>query len=103
MTHRAKPTSIVFPRISNRDGPAKTLYKEDFIDPSLDPNNPLFDPLRYGFSDDTTLKVNTKRVLITLDAPNPRGPEHRTAQRFSSNYKKPDSETKRLIRTRRGL
>lgn len=99
---RNEKTSIVFPRISNHDGPARTLKKEDFIDASFDPNNPLFDPLRYGFSDDVTYKRSDLRTMITLKPPITATLETRNSQRFRANYKRPDDATRDLIRRRRG-
>lgn len=102
MNNRTQRTAILFPRIASRDGPAKTLFKEDFIDGSNEPDNPLFNPLRYGFSDETTLKVADKRTLITLNPPIPSTQESRTNQRFHSNFRSPSDQTTRLIRQRRG-
>ena len=103
MSRRVQATQILFPRIASRDGPAKTLFKADYVDESFQPNNPFFDTLRYGYSEETTEKVATKRTLITLHAPIAGAAEFRNAQRFQSNFKKPDSATTKLIRSRRGM
>lgn len=100
MPDRLEKTKIVFPRINSRDGPAKTLHKDDFFDPNA-ATNPLSNSLAHGFSDETTFLTADKRTMITLVPPIFGVQETRNSQRFMSNYKRPDDATRKLIRTRR--
>lgn len=101
MNYFAEKTAIVFPRIAGKDGPAKTLYKEDYFDPEFDPNNPLFNPARYGYSDEMVPMKADRKTMITLNSPQPAAMEQRTGQRFRSNFRSPDEATSKLIRLRR--
>lgn len=100
---RISKTAIVFPRISNHDGPARTLNKSDFIDVGCEAQNPLYNPLHNGYSDATTHLKSNLQLMVTLEAPIPLTQESRNSQRFRSNFKQPDQTTKNLIRRRRGI
>src|SRR5581483_11724291 len=99
MPDRREKTSIVFPRVNSRDGPAMTFHKEEFFDPNK--ANPLSNSLAQGFSDETTYAQGNRRTMITLVPPVFSAQEARNRQRFMSNFKKPDEATRRLIRSRR--
>lgn len=99
---RTSTTTIVFPRIASRDGPAKTLDRNNYVDILNTDQNPLFDPLRYGVSEEVTDRVANKRTLVTLHAPNTTTQLLRNQQRFRSNFKAPDQITNQLINRKRG-
>lgn len=99
---RVSKTQIVFPRVSNHDGPAKTLVKNDYLDASFEENNPIFNSLRYGFSDESAYKKDNLKTMISLDPPIVSTQETRNSQRFRSNFKRPDDITRKLINRRRG-
>ena len=98
---RYSKTSIVFPRIASRDGPARTIDKADFIDFNRTDETPYTNSLATGFSDETTVMQPNKRSMISLIAPIPATVQSRSSQRFSSNYNRPDSKTLSLINRRR--
>lgn len=100
---RIRNTSIVFPRIASKDGFARTIKHEDFDirDHRFDPNNPAFDPLSTGYSDEVAPCTKDRRTMIHLNPANSRLQETRTSQRFRGNAKAPDAKTTAIISRRR--
>lgn len=95
-------SAIVFPRISNKHGPAQTVRIEQAGGPGSVDESPEYDPLRFGVAD-AFEKVATNRVPRHMVRMIPNTASSRNGQRFRGNYARADDATRTLINRRRGL